>query len=192
MTLFRNFTIPLWELFVGNLLLAVTCVFYMLWWGLSFGKAGSDDSAAIFVAIALVAGVCAIAVISLGIVSLQSSRSSASSMVILVGAAALYLLMQFVTQVVFQRIPTSELLIITIWATIQFLAVNSLASTGRLSTVALVTFFVLIAVATSIGLVCYTIFYRLDEAAQYWIGFIPIAVDGAVGIVLLCLLATLG
>ena len=36
------------------------------------------------------------------------------------------------------------------------------------------------AIATLVGLACYLIFYRLDPIPAYWIGMVPLAVDGVV------------
>ena len=35
-----------------------------------------------------------------------------------------------------------------------------------------------------VGLACYLIFYRLDPIPAYWIGMVPLAVDGVVAAIL--------
>ena len=188
MTMFRDFTFPLWEIFAGNVLLLVTCVFYILWWGLSFGS-GGNNGASILIAVALLAGILAIVSMALGISSLPSAKSSLSTVIIIASASVGYFVLQFVTQALFQRETTSELLIIVIWCVLQFVVLNSLGNSGRFSTAVIVAISILVVVATCIGLVCYTIFYKVDENAQYLIGFVPIAVDAGVGIVLLSVMS---
>src|ERR671916_284715 len=40
------------------------------------------------------------------------------------------------------------------------------------------------AIATLVGLACYLIFYRLDPIPAYWVGMVPLAVDGVVAAIL--------
>lgn len=57
MAWFRDFTVPLWKLFGGNLLLALTIVFYIAWWVVSFrpNNNGKTAGAGLFLASAFFA-----------------------------------------------------------------------------------------------------------------------------------------
>ena len=43
--------------------------------------------------------------------------------------------------------------------------------------------------ATGTGIVCYILYYRLDEISRFWYGLIPLIVDAGVVIVFLMMLA---
>jgi hypothetical protein len=57
MTWFRDFNIPLWEVFGGNLLLVATLVFYIAWWTAAFrpNADGKTTRAGFFLIVALFA-----------------------------------------------------------------------------------------------------------------------------------------
>ena len=191
MTWFRDFNIPLWEVFGGNLLLVATLGFYIAWWTAAFrpNADGQTTGAGFFLTIALFAGVAAVAILVLGIEALSQVGQGFPVMVILLGAAAVYILLLAVTKVVFQRAVTSELLLIVVWAALECSVLAVLRSSGRFSLGQALTVGALVALATGIGLVCYVLHYRLDETARFWNGLIPLIVDAGVVTVFLAVLA---
>jgi drug/metabolite transporter (DMT)-like permease len=94
---------------------------------------------------------------------------------VLVGALLLY-----VTSSIAHRPVTTELPLIVVWATAQFAAGITLWTAGVLAAPAASAWIVATATATLVGLVCYLIFYRLTPVPAYWIGMVPLAVDGVV------------
>lgn len=191
MTSFRNFTIPLWELFGGNLLMVVTIVFYIAWWAASFrpNADGKTAGAGLFISLAFLSGVAAIAVLILGINSLPQEGKGFPVRYILLGAVVFYILLLAVTQIVFQRAVTSELLLIVVWIALESAVLAVLQSSGRFSAGQTLVFAILLGLATVAGLVCYILHYRLDEPARFWNGLIPLIVDGGVVAVFLAMLA---
>jgi hypothetical protein len=190
-TSFRNFTIPLWELFGGNLLMVVTIVFYIAWWAASFrpNADGKTAGAGLFISLAFLSGVAAIAVLILGINSLPQEGKGFPVRYILLGAVVFYILLLAVTQIVFQRAVTSELLLIVVWIALESAVLAVLQSSGRFSAGQTLVFAILLGLATVAGLVCYILHYRLDEPARFWNGLIPLIVDGGVVAVFLAMLA---
>jgi hypothetical protein len=132
MTCFHNFTAPLWEIFAGNLLLLFCSLFYLVWWVVSFRPNSSGGSAGVFyITAAFITGVAAIALMSGGINSLSQDSKSLPVRFILLGSAALFLVLLLVTAIAFHRIVTSELIIIHIWAALELSVVAVLYGTGR-------------------------------------------------------------
>lgn len=191
MTCFRDFTDPLWNIFGGNLLMLATIVFYLAWWTVSFrpNGDGSTAGAGLFIAVAFFAGVAAIAILSIGIGSLPQVGKGFPVMYILLGAVAFYIILLAVTQIAFQRAVTSELLLITVWAALEWSAIAVLQGSSRFSLGQALTLAALVLLATSIGLVCYILHYRLDEVSRFWNGLIPLVVDAGVVTVFLAMLA---
>ena len=182
MTVFRDYTIPLWEIFGGNMLMFATIVFYIAWWSLSFWPNGGGNApgAGIFILAALFAGVAAVATLSLGISSLSQTGKGFPVMYILLGAVVFYIILLSVTQIAFQRVVTSELLLIIGWAALECSAISVLQGSGRFSVGQTLTLAVLLMLATGAGIVCYILHYRLDETTRFWNGLIPLIVDDGV------------
>ena len=191
MTCFRNFTLPLWEIFGGNLLMFVTLVFYIAWWTVSFGPNGGDKTAGagIFLGAALFTGVAAIMTMYLGINSLPRPGKGIPVMYILIGAAAFYVIFLAVTKIAFQRIVTSELLLIIVWAALEWSAIAVLQGCGRFNMWQALTLAALVALATGAGMVCYVLHYRLNEPSRFLNGLIPLIADAGVVAVFLAVLA---
>jgi hypothetical protein len=190
MTCFRNFTAPLWEIFAGNLLLLFCSLFYLAWWVVSYRPNSSGGSAGgFYIAAAFLTGFAAIALMSGGIGSLSQDSKGLPVKFILMGGAALFLVLIPVTSIVFHRIVTSELMILHIWAVLELSAVAVLYGTGRFGAGRASALAALVGIATVAGLICYVLYYRLDETASYWNGMVPLTTDAFVMAVFLGVLA---
>ena len=102
----------------------------------------------------------------------------------MVGALLFYL-----TASVAHRQITTELSLIILWTTAQLAAGITLRTAGVLRGPAASGWIVATAIAALVGLVCYLIFYRLDPVPAYWVGMVPLAVDGLVAAALAAIAA---
>ena len=182
MAVFRSFNSALWELFCGNLLLLATCAFYIAWWSIAFwpGAKGGSALAGVFLPLAALAGLAAIVATGLGVQGLARSGARSPTLPVIVGAAVFYLIALAVTKLAFQRELTSELLVMSVWAAIEVLAILALRASGRFGPLKSATLLALVGVATAIGLVCYVLYYRLAPGPRFWDGLIPLAADALV------------
>jgi len=191
MNCFLGFTVPLWEIFGGNLLMFVTIMFYIAWWTASFRPNGDGKitAAGFFITAALLTGMAAIVIIFPGINSLPRAGKGFPVMYILPGAAAFYIILVAVTKIASQRALTSELLLITVWAALEWSAIAVLQDSGRFSIGQALTLAALVMLATGAGIVCYILHYRLDETSRFRNGLIPLIADAGVITVFLTSLA---
>ena len=182
MTCFHNFTAPIWEIFAGNVLLLLCSLFYLAWWVIVFRPNASEKSPAgtICITFAFLTGVAAIALMSGGIHALSNSTKGVPVSSVLLGCAALFVLLLLVTTIVFRRPITSELIIIHIWTALELSAVAVLYNAGRFGMGRAVTLAVFAGIATVIGLVTYVLYYRLEGTASYRDGMIPLISDAVV------------
>jgi hypothetical protein len=181
MTCFRDFTTPLWEIFYGNLLLLICTLFYLACWFVSYRPDSPGRSAGVFyLTAAFITGIAAIALLSGGISSLSQESTALPVRYIALGGAALFVVMLLVTVIVFHRIVTSELMIIHIWVMLEMSAVVVLYGTGRFGAGRAATLCALLGIAFVIGMICYVLYYRLDETASYLAGLIPLVNDAFV------------
>lgn len=107
---------------------------------------------------------------------------------IILGGIAGYAILLFVTQAVFKRPVTSELLLFVAWTMMELAVVDALFAGGSLSSVTMVALFAVIGVALIICLVCYVLYYRLPDKAGYIDGMVPLATVGIVEIVIAAVL----
>jgi hypothetical protein len=186
---FRNFTAPLWEIFVGNLLLLLCSISYLAWWIVSFRPdttaGASGPSGGMFITFAFITGFAAIASLSVGFSSVADGLKGIPVWSVLLGSATLFFVLLPVTSVVFQRPVTSELLIIHTWLALELSVIVVLASLGRFGAGRTVILSSFVGIATIVGLVCYMLYYRLDAEASYRVGMIPLIVDAVVMTVIL-------
>jgi hypothetical protein len=190
MTFFHSFTAPLWEVFSGNLLLLLCSLFYLIWWVVSFRPNSSGGPAGgVCITAAFISGVAAIALMSVGISSLSHASKGLPVRFVLIGAAVLFVVLLLVTALVFHRQVTSELIIIHIWAALEFSAVAVLYGTGHFGPGRAAALAALVGLATVVGLISYVLYYRLEGMSGYWDGMVPLATDALVMAVFLGVLA---
>ena len=191
MNCFHDFTAPLWEIFIGNLLLLLCSLFYLIWWVVSYrpNSNGMSVTGGLYITVAFITGITAVALMSYGINSLSSYSNGLPVRVILISVGVLFLILLPITTIIFHRILTEELILIHIWAALELSAVDVLHGTGRFDSVRTIILVTLIGIATVVGLICYMLYYRLDELASYWNGMIPLITDAFVMLVFLLLLA---
>jgi hypothetical protein len=190
MTCFRSFTAPLWEIFAGNLLLLICTLFYLAWWIVSYRPNSSGGPAGgFYLTAAFITGCAAITLLSVGINSLSRDSKGLPVMFILMGGAALFIVLLLVTAIAFHRIVTSELILLHIWAALELSAVVVLYGTGRFGAGRAAALAALVGIATVAGLICYVLYYRLDETASYLSGMVPLTTDAFVMAVFLVVLA---
>ena len=190
MTFFRSFTAPLWEIFAGNLLLLICSLFYLAWWVVSYRPNSSGGPAGgLYITAAFITGIAAITLMSVGINSLSQDAKGFPVRFILTGSAVLFFVLLPVTAIAFHRMVTSELMIIHIWAALELSAVAVLYGTGRFGAGRAAALAALAGIATVTGLICYVLYYRMDDTARYWSGMVPLATDAVVMAVFLGVMA---
>ena len=190
MNFFQNFTAPLWEIFIGNLLLIFCSLFYLIWWIVSYcpNSIGTSTNSGLYLTVAFITGIAAVAFMFYGINSLSSYSNGLPVRVILISVGILFLILLPITNIIFHRILTSELILIHIWTALELSAVVVLHGIGRFGTVRTITLATLIGIATIVGLICYVLYYRLDELASYRTGMIPLITDALVMLVFMMVL----
>lgn len=190
MICFQDFTPSRWEIFSGNLLLLLCSVFYLIWWVVSFRPGSSGGPFGVFcIVAAFITGFAAIMLLSVGISSLSQDSTGMPVRFVLIAAAVLFVVLLIVTTVVFHRQVTSELIIIHIWAALEFSVIVVLNGTGSLGLGRAVTMAILVGIVIIVGVICYVLYYRLEGMASYRVGIVPLATDAAVLAVILGMLA---
>ena len=187
MNCFHNFTGPLWQIFIGNLLLFLCSLFYLIWWIVSYrpNSIGISVTSGLSITIASITGIAAVAAMFYGISSLSPSSNGLPVKVILISVFILFLVLLPTSIVIFHRTVTSELILIHFWVALVLSAVVVLHGTGHFNFAHTATLVTLTGIATVVGLICYMLYYSLDESARFWNGMIPLIADSVVSLVFL-------
>ena len=175
---------------IGEILLVVCSLSYLVWWTIRFRPSVRTPSGGgLFLAGAVLGGLVGLVLLAIGIAALLPKASLLAPAATIVGGVVVGALLFYVTSSVAHRPVTTELPLIVVWATAQLAAGVTLWTAGVLSAPAGSAWIVATAIATLIGLACYLVFYRLDPTPAYWIGMVPLAVDGLVAAILAAILA---
>lgn len=173
---------PLRQIFRGNILLMICCVFYLAWWLLAFKPVGAIKGikSGWLLIPAAVAGVAAIYLTVRGIGDAEPARALLPAMYIIVGGIAAYVILLVVTLGLFKRPVTTELILIVGWGVMALCEINVLYGTGVLARAAALVFMGIIVIAVLISLVCYVLYYKLDSRMGYYDGMAPLLLAGLV------------
>ena len=98
----------------------------------------------------------------------------------------LYLVLLGITQRMFQRQPTTELVLFVAWLGMEACCALALGGAGQTGVAALVA--VLAVVGFVVSLVCYVLYYRLEPLPSLVDGCVPLALIGVVSVVIACCL----
>ncbi len=173
---------------IGEVLLIVCSLSYLVWWTLAFRPSvRTPPGGGLFLAGAVLAGLGGLVLLAVGIAALLPKASSPALGATIVGGVLVGALLFYANAVLAHRPVTTELPLIVVWATMQLAAGVTLRTAGVLNAPAASTWMIATAIATLVGLACYLIFYRLHPVPAYWIGMVPLAVDGVVAAILAAL-----
>lgn len=181
----NNFDFPAKQIFRSNILLIICCIFYLVWWLLAFSPVGAIKSMKTgwLLIPAFATGVFAIYLAIKGILSASSASNCVTlfpSGLLLWGGIALYFILMAVTFILFKRPVTTELLLIVGWAVMALSEINALYGIGLFSHKLAISFVVVVGIAMLVSLVCYILYYNLDEYAGYYDGMVPLLMTALV------------
>lgn len=173
---FQDVNIPARQIFRGNILLIVCCVFYLAWWLLAFKPTGAIKGIKTgwLLIPASIAGLAAVNLSVKGILSGSIGTLLFPGRLLCLGGIAAYLILLAVTGVLLKRQVTTELFLIIGWAVLALSEINVLYGMGSFSYGQAVIFIVVIGAATLISLVCYVLYYKLGTRAGYLDGMVPL------------------
>ena len=193
MTVFHDFSKTDWNIFCGNLLMLVVCIFYIAWWTVSFrpGRNYEPAFAHVLIALTVLSAVASVAVLACGLGTASQAAKGSHIPYIFIAAASAYAVLFAVTRILLKRPLTTELFIIILWTAGELSVVDALHRSGRFGVKSSVSLIILTLIAACIGIICYILYYSLDEPVRFRSGLIPLAADAGVIAVFLAVHAIL-
>ena len=149
-------------LLTGQILLIVCFTFYLVWWyrgfrpGVSVSRVKGMNG--LLLLITAVAGLAGLAMSLIG-----AAPGVTNPVFFFLGGLVGYILLLLVTRFLFNRIVTSELLLIVVWTVLElYVAGRSPLSIG------------IIAAAFLVSIVCYIAYYRMEEMKAFYTAMVPL------------------
>lgn len=171
---------------LGHALMAACCALYLAWWAIFFwpkvqgGEATGPLRVVGMVAIlgAVVCGVMGATQVCGGSAVLACGRGG---LFFVLGAVALYVALLLVTTKLFDRQPTTELVLFVAWLGMELFCSYALGTidTGGMA----ILLGVLAGVGFAVSLVCYVLYYRLSPLPSFVDGCIPLALIGVISLI---------
>lgn len=170
------------EIITGQLLLSVGALFYTGWWLAAFrpdSRSGGVLAALLFFLLAAF-GLSGTALTVHGVHGLPLPASWPGSGMLFIMALLIYFILLTGSVKLFGRKPTTELILMVLWALMEIMVLGTLHETGALTGTAYGLTWAAVAAASLIALTAYMMYYRMDDNTAYITGAVPLLVDGAV------------
>lgn len=181
------------KIFIGQVLLIVCCVFYLIFWSLSYRPdvpvSRTSGVSGLFLLITAVSGLAG-AVLSLcGINSVTPAVSpKLNGIAIIAGGIVAYILLLLITRFGFDRPVTTELVLITGWCMLELSVINVLNAAGTFSDAKFFVSCGIIAAAFVISMVLYVLYYRMEPMRAFYAAMVPLITE-AVSMAVMLLMA---
>ncbi|MBB5183745.1 hypothetical protein [Catenisphaera adipataccumulans] len=171
------------QIVFGQILLIVCCIFYLIWWSVSYrpGETVSRIGGArgILLLITAASGVIGALVNMNGIRLAPAAAEHWNGTVINIAGLASYFILLLITYAGFKRPVTTELVLITGWTVLQLQTINALNAYGVLSEYSFGRLIVVIAAASILSLVLYILYYRMKPWPAYYLAMVPLISEAA-------------
>lgn len=167
----------------GQLLLVICCIFYLIWWSISFRPDVSVNRVGgINGALLLITAICGLSGMGLSIFGLNMIPHivppKMNGLLICVIGIAAYIVLLFFTGYALHRPVTTELVLITGWAVLELSVANSLNSGEMLSDTRFFIACLIIAAAFVISMILYLLYYRMDPMKAFFAAMVPLITEG--------------
>lgn len=178
-----------WKITGGQILLIICCIFYLIWWSISYRPGVEVNRLSglrgILLFITALSGLAGVAFSVYGVNEVTAVRPAKMNggLIVLFGIAA-YIILLFITRLVFKRPVTTELLLISGWVVLELTVINSLNSAGILSDAKFRILLFVIAAAFLISMILYVLYYRMEPMRAFYAAMVPLITEGVSMLVL--------
>ena len=166
---------------IGQGLLIVCCVFYLIWWGVAFHPSHGDSHTSgidgILLLITALFGLAGLTVNMLGITRIPPKEGLVSGIVIIIAGVMTYVVLLCGSRIILHRQVTSELFLIIGWAMLEVASINRSFAWEKVTAGQAALFLVIVAVAAILSLYFYLQYYRVKAMVGYIYGMIPLITE---------------
>lgn len=160
----------------GQVSLIACFALYIVWWyrgyrpGVDVSRIGGVNGALL---LAMVALACVGIWLSLTPAP-ATSRPILDSSTIAMVAVVVYVVLLLVTRFLFQRIVTTELILIVAWTAIEAVVLVNLNAAGALPDGRFIAMCIVLAAAFAVSVILYVAYYRMEEMRAFYAAMVPL------------------
>ncbi len=166
---------------LGQALLTICCVFYLIWWSVAFHPNHGDNHTSgldgILLLITMAFGLAGLTFNMLGILKTPPESGLVSGIVILVAGVVTYVALLYASRILLHRQVTTELFLIVGWAMLEVASINRAFAWDRVTTEKAVAFLIIVAVAAVLSLYFYLQYYKVKPMTGYIYGMVPLVTE---------------
>lgn len=166
---------------LGQGLLIICCVFYLIWWGVAFHPSHGDSHTSgidgILLLITALFGLAGLTVTMLGIIKTPPKEGLVSEIVIIITGVVTYMVLLYGSRILLHRQVTSELFLIIGWAMLEVASINRSFAWEMVTVNQVALFLVIVAAAAILSLYFYLQYYRVKPMVGYIYGMIPLITE---------------
>ena len=171
----------------GHAQMAGCCLAYLAWWAIFFWpKVGGQEATGPLRYVGIAAIVLAVILGALGATRIAQGAGILApphaGIIALAGGIVLYMVLLFVTERLFSRVPTTELVLFCAWLALELFCAAGLAAQDRIASAALIA--ILAAIGFLLSLLCYVKYYELAPLASFVCGCLPLAGIGLISLII--------
>ena len=169
------------QIVTGQVLLILCCIFYLIWWyrgfrpGVKVNRVGGING--VLLLITAVLGIAGVVFSMMETTPVSAERIK--PMAIVAAGIITYVILLLVTRFCFNRIVTTELILIVGWTMLEMAVINKLNALGNLSDGSFIFMGIVIAAAFIISMVLYVAYYRMEEMKAFYAAMVPLITEAA-------------
>ena len=166
---------------IGQWLLVICCIFYLIWWSIAFHPNHGDDHTSgldgWLLLITALFGLAGIAINLIGIRDSGAGKGFTNGAMIAVVGVIVYIVLLIGTRLIFHRQVTTELLLIVGWTMLEISSVNVAFALEAVSWEKVVAILVIVVIAAVASFICYMLYYNVAPMTGYFFGMIPLITE---------------
>jgi hypothetical protein len=182
------------QILLGQGLLIICCIFYLIWWSLSYRPGVVVDRVqgirGLLLAITALSGIVGMILSVHGAGSIPKQGPAVSGSTLLAVGIVLYFVLLVLTRNFMGRAVTTELALIVGWLILEVTVLQALWCGGRIGNAGFYLMLAIIAAAFVISMVLYVLYYRMPEGQAFYAAMVPLITE-AVSMALLLLVMLL-
>lgn len=166
----------------GQVLLIICCVFYLIWWSISYRPGESVNRLAgvngILLLITAISGLSGVILSLFGLNTMPIINTpKLNSAMIIGGGITLYILLLLITYLGMKRPVTTELVLITGWLMLETAVINSMNGAGILRNQKFFFLLIILIAAFVLSMILYVLYYRMEAWKAFYCAMIPLMTE---------------
>ena len=166
---------------LGQALLIVCCIFYLIWWGVAFhpdhGNNHTSGLNGILLLITAGFGLAGLFINMKGVVKTPPAKGLVSGISIIVSGVLTYVVLLYATRIILHRQVTSELFLIIGWSMLEVASINRAFAWEAVTIDKAVFFLIITAIAATLSLFFYLQYYKVKPMTGYLFGMVPLITE---------------